>query len=1212
MRTLHRILCATGMACTFAATSQARQAPVADGIAAPQVNPNQALPGKNDVFRPWSERMNLALRNIPASIIPGFDVTPLLQEDAQNYANGDRTLRTGIVLPVNLTERQGQWHDDGAGGKLWILDVGSASALGLRVHFVRMNLPEHATLSAQSTIDPALVSGPFDGRGDLDLGEAWTASLRGPSARIEYHLPAAALEALKAAGGDINNPGVPFEVAEIVHMYVVPGLNSERGETEPCHVDINCVAAWNDPKFSTGRINYVKSGGNFICTGELLTNLSGDLTPYYMTANHCFNTQASATSAEIVWNWWKNGCNGANPDYFTRPRSRVATHLSSGAASDYTFIMVDGALASGRFWMGWDANNIPNNSIGAGVHHPGGGVLRYSSGIANYSLVCSSGSHFRTNFFTAPTEPGSSGSGWYDSSLRFRGQLHCGFSFCGAALDDGDDWGHYAVTYPNISGLMAGGSDDSSEPNDSCAGARAIGTGLLSNRIVKSTNADWYSINVGAGQRIQVTITFEHDYGDVDAELVSTCGGSALDSSTSTTDTETLQWDNYGGATTVRIHPYLYGGGSYADTRANYAINVQLLDAPPQNDLCANARVITSIPYSNTEDSSNAASDGPPGTCNSSGATTLDNSIWYRWTAPENCTATWSISGTYDLIAVVFSGTCGTLSQVGCGDISGGATTETVTFNAVAGTTYYLAAGDWGTSDGGGSTTVSLTTRVDNDACAGARLIGSVPYTAIQDTSLAQADGPAAACDGCGTSVMQNDVWYRWTAPEDCIATVRLTEIDSYDMVMNVWRGSCGALTNIGCDDEPEPFVRTFNAQGGLTYYFQFGDYCITPGGGRTTFNLTCRTLNDECSGAQLLACNSYVEADLNLATSNVTDPVFTCRVFGASRGTNTAWYRFVAASSSVKLYTGLVSGGAADDTLLAVYAGNCSGLSQIACDDDSGDGLLSSVSLGGLTPGATYYVQLAAWSPGDVGVYSITIECPPDCATCPPGSVAEIEPCNENTNGGCNLFPPAYESIECGATVCGNAYYVDGTRDTDWYTFSIEQASTVSWCVTAQMEAQLFILNGDYCDNPALLFGADGVPCQETCVSVALPPGNYIAFVAPEFFGSSFPCGTLGDYHGTLTVDPLCPGDFDGSGAVNTGDLILLLLRFGQTISTCSRLDSNNDGVINTTDLINFLILFGRTCDTATFTAPAPHDPSIGTWAVMPDSQLQPAGGDR
>lgn len=1182
-----RLACAAaGTCCAVAASLAAGPLPVTDGVMDSRVlvQPPKAA------FRPASEARRLALGNPPSLMLPAFDTRALVQEDAQRAANGDKRMRVGVVLPVGAEERSGAWIDDGAGGRLWVMDLFVVHAFGVRVHIDQMNLPEGATLSVQSLVDPSLVSGPFGGSGDINSGEVWSDSLRGGAVRVEYHLSAAALEALKAAGGDINNPGTPFRVADVVHMYVDPNAGVDRATPEGC-VDVRCSGTGDALKGGVSRVNYVENGGNFLCTGELLNNFDGDFAPYYMTANHCFNTQASATSAEFVWNWYQNSCNGSVPDYFTRPRSRVATQLSSGAASDYSFMMIEGALPSGRLWQGFDPNTLANNSSGFSVHHPFGGVMAYAAGTANYTLACSANSHFRTNYSSSGTEPGSSGSGWYDSSSRFRGQLHCGFSHCASDLSAGDDWGRFDVTYPLIDSWLAGGSDDASEPNDTCGSARAVVTGTYSGRIIKVNDADWYSITVPSGQRIIVTFNFEHDYGDIDAQLYSVCGGSALDTSGSTTDTEVLDWSNYGAGDSVLINPYLYQGGSYPDTRNQYSMTIQLLDAPPQNDACANARVISSVPYSNIEDNSNAAADGLPGSCNSSAATTMQNAMWYKWTAPAACTATLTVTDLdpYDIVAAVYSGaSCASLTEEACADQPEPAV---ATFAAAAGVTYWFHIGDWGMSPGGGSTQVQLTTSVANDACAGAMNIPSIPTTLTFDNSLAQAGAPAGSCNSGGTTVMQNDVWYSWTAERTCRVTGTYAA-NTYDEIVQVYVGSCGGLTPVTCGDEPEPATFSFVATAGFTYYFQLGDWGFGDGGGPTQVSLVCRPVNDACADALPLTCNSFQEVDLTFATTVGTDPAFPCRFGGSSQGVGTVWYTFVATGANARVYTESLPGSTADDTLLAAYVGSCTGLIQIACNDDINVGtnnFLSELNLSGLTPGNTYTIQMAAWSASELGVYRIVLECPGDCVTCPSGSVVENEACGTDSNGGCNSTPTVWQDIVCRTPVCGTVTYDGFTRDTDWYRFTLETPATVTWRVTGQVLAQAAIVssacNGGF---PTVFSTATANACAEATASAALPAGTYFVFAAPQFGAPETVCNNLSQYRATMLVTPVCPGDFNNDGLVSTPDLVAFIGRFGDPLSTCSPFDFNRDGIVSTPDLVTFIGLFGDNCAAFAPTPPA------------------------
>lgn len=59
----------------------------------------------------------------------------------------------------------------------------------------------------------------------------------------------------------------------------------------------------------------------------------------------------------------------------------------------------------------------------------------------------------------------------------------------------------------------------------------------------------------------------------------------------------------------------------------------------------------------------------------------------------------------------------------------------------------------------------------------------------------------------------------------------------------------------------------------------------------------------------------------------------------------------------------------------------------------------------------------------------------------------------------------------------------------------------------------------------------------------------------------------------------PACPADLNHDGIVNTGDLTLLLARFGQSVAPGSTGDINGDGVVTTPDLTALLVRFGQSC---------------------------------
>ena len=210
---------------------------------------------------------------------------------------------------------------------------------------------------------------------------------------------------------------------------------------------------------------------------------------------------------------------------------------------------------------------------------------------------------------------------------------------------------------------------------------------------------------------------------------------------------------------------------------------------------------------------------------------------------------------------------------------------------------------------------------------------------------------------------------------------------------------------------------------------------------------------------------------------------------------------------------------GSGFDTVIHVYDGS---LAMIDCNDDF-CGLQSTVENVTLLGGGTYYFVVDGWSTS-CGSYVIDISaCPAPCSSqCPPGAIAEGEPsCGPEyvdvTNGGCNSTPPVFTNLECnelGVTVCGTygTYSFQGgdRRDTDWYSFTIDETKTISYCVCGSQATQIAILDAAQgCGNITLVCGSQfGNAGQEVCCTATLPPGTYWLFVATDgFFG--LPCGS-------------------------------------------------------------------------------------------------------
>ncbi|MCK4340592.1 MAG: hypothetical protein KAY37_02565 [Phycisphaerae bacterium] len=137
------------------------------------------------------------------------------------------------------------------------------------------------------------------------------------------------------------------------------------------------------------------------------------------------------------------------------------------------------------------------------------------------------------------------------------------------------------------------------------------------------------------------------------------------------------------------------------------------------------------------------------------------------------------------------------------------------------------------------------------EMCEEATIIAAVPYFQSVDNDEAAADGPEGTCDKyypTSGGVMQNDVWWVWTADSDCDATLTVTPT-GYDAIVTV-RDNCDDLTELYCADgggtgEVEAII--FSAANGTTYYFQVGDTGSYEGGGPTLIELTCAYGSGAC-----------------------------------------------------------------------------------------------------------------------------------------------------------------------------------------------------------------------------------------------------------------------------------------------------------------------------------------------------------------------------
>lgn len=261
------------------------------------------------------------------------------------------------------------------------------------------------------------------------------------------------------------------------------------------------------------------------------------------------------------------------------------------------------------------------------------------------------------------------------------------------------------------------------------------------------------------------------------------------------------------------------------------------------------------------------------------------------------------------------------------------------------------------------------------------------------------------------------------------------------------------------------------------------GSVCLPPGPD-----------NDDCANAELIACNGTAQGDNTFASTEASDPAFSCRFGAPDQGVGSIWYRFVATDTEAEAS---VCNSVAADTLIAIYSGTCGNLTELACGEDDCNGLRSRACATGLTIGDTYYIQVASFDAAGTGPITLDLSCP-----CPAGPAGDL--CQDAVG------PLAIPSTTAGTTdgagidgaapVCGTSISAPGV----WYTVvGTGTTITASLCNgNTPFDSKLSVYCGT-CDNLTCVTGIDDFCGLQSEVSWCSQPG-VLYYILVHGFGSA------------------------------------------------------------------------------------------------------------
>jgi hypothetical protein len=115
-----------------------------------------------------------------------------------------------------------------------------------------------------------------------------------------------------------------------------------------------------------------------------------------------------------------------------------------------------------------------------------------------------------------------------------------------------------------------------------------------------------------------------------------------------------------------------------------------------------------------------------------------------------------------------------------------------------------------------------------NDSCQSARdLSGGAFFPVRENLDISQATSADDDPVSCSGSRDTHTVWYKFTALFDSVYGIE-TVTSSFDTVLSVYTGTCGALTRVACSDDFGPAIGastrslvTFSTRAGTTYFIE-------------------------------------------------------------------------------------------------------------------------------------------------------------------------------------------------------------------------------------------------------------------------------------------------------------------------------------------------------------------------------------------------------
>ncbi len=386
-------------------------------------------------------------------------------------------LNTGVKRTVSATDTSEKlasyldWETLADGSHIAALSVISPQALGNRfvlnveqlhpkaeLRFTDETNGEVFTVSGEEVINTIFKNKQTNENQEANKNFYVGPYINGDKATLEIYLPK-----------DIAPANTKISIPTLSHMFTLP-LDFNEEEDMRCMVNVACDNTWKSVSDGVAKMLFTnRSGDSYVCTGTLINDKKSTLTPNFLTANHCINSQQLASSLQTFWFYKTASCSSNVINDFVK-LTKGADLLFNQSSTDTTLLRLREQAPAGAMFQGWTSATAKNMSIGV-VHHPNGIPQKLSIGYSSDSyadckesgdntLSCqitniANAGYLPVRYYRGVTAGGSSGSGLFITGSNnlgtpgekyLVGQLYGGSSSC-RSPSSYDYYGRFDLAY---------------------------------------------------------------------------------------------------------------------------------------------------------------------------------------------------------------------------------------------------------------------------------------------------------------------------------------------------------------------------------------------------------------------------------------------------------------------------------------------------------------------------------------------------------------------------------------------------------------------------------------------------------------------------------------------------------------------------------------------------------------------------------------------